>query len=114
MFPYWFEWIGFAQKFGPASFRPSPRTFPENGTNPSADLVEAVSSVICEEITWRPIFFRCWFRSILDRVQSFLPESNYKITSPDFIFRQFFTSNQVLASNARQFVPVTLNQLLTV
>ena len=55
------------------SFRPSPTTYPENGTNSSADLVEAVSLAICEEITWRPIFFGCWFRSIVDRVQSFLP-----------------------------------------
>ena len=46
-----------AQKFGPALLRPSPTTYPENGTNSSADLVEAVSLVICEEITWRPFFF---------------------------------------------------------
>ena len=45
-----------AQKLGPALLRPSPTTHPENGTNSSADLVEAVSLVICEEITWRPIF----------------------------------------------------------
>ena len=58
------------------SFRPSPTTYPENGTNPCADLVEAVSLVICEEITWRPIIFGCWFRSIVDHVQSFLPVNN--------------------------------------
>ena len=64
MFPYCCTRIGFAQKFGPALLRPSPTTYPENGTNPCADLVEAVSLVICEEITWRPIFLGCWFRSI--------------------------------------------------
>ena len=47
-----------AQKLGPALLRPSPTTLPENGTNSSADLVESVSLVICEEITWRPFFFR--------------------------------------------------------
>ena len=45
------------QKFGPALLGPSPTTNPENGTNPCADLVEAESLVICEEITWRPRFF---------------------------------------------------------
>ena len=55
----WFhivKWFGFAQKFGPVLI-PSPTTYPENGTNPCADLVEAESLVICEEITWRPLFF---------------------------------------------------------
>ena len=51
--------ISFAQKFGPALLRPSPTTYPENNTNPCADLVEAESLVICEEITWRPLFFWC-------------------------------------------------------
>ena len=74
------------------SFRPSPTTYPENGTNPSADLVEAVSLVICEEITWRPIFFGRWFRSIVDRVSVVFTSNN----------------NQVLASNTRQFLPVTV------
>ena len=46
-----------AQKLGLALLKPSPTTLPENGTNSSADLVEAVSLVICEEITWRPSFF---------------------------------------------------------
>ena len=45
-----------AQKFGPALHRPSPTTYPENSTNPCAELVEAESLVICEEITWRPVF----------------------------------------------------------
>ena len=44
------------QKFGPALHRPSPTTYPENSTNPCAELVEAESLVICEEITWRPFF----------------------------------------------------------
>ena len=55
--PYCCKWIGFAQKFGPALLRPSPTTYPKNGTNPCADLVEAESLVICEEITWRPLLF---------------------------------------------------------
>ena len=46
-----------AQKFGPALHRPPPMTYPENSTNPCAELVEAESLVICEEITWRPLFF---------------------------------------------------------
>ena len=45
------------KKSGPVLSRPSPATHPENCTNQSADLVEAVSLVICEEITWRPSFF---------------------------------------------------------
>ena len=41
--------------------RPSPTTYPENCTNPCAELVEAESLVICEEITWRPFFVgRLW------------------------------------------------------
>ena len=47
---------------GPAPLGPSPTTYPENCTNQSADLVEAVSLVICEEITWRPFFFGCRIR----------------------------------------------------
>ena len=46
-----------AQKFGPALHRPSSTTYPENSTSPCAELVEAESLVICEEITWRPLFF---------------------------------------------------------
>ena len=41
--------------------RPSPTTYPENCTNPCAELVEAESLVICEEITWRPFFVGRWW-----------------------------------------------------
>ena len=53
------KWTSLTQKFEPTLHRPSPTTCSENGTNPSADLVGAISSVICEVITWRPFFF--WF-----------------------------------------------------
>ena len=40
------------KKSGPVLSGPSPATYPENGTNLSADLL-----VIYEEITWRPFLF---------------------------------------------------------
>ena len=49
--------MNITQKFGPALLRPSPTTDPENCTNQSADLAEAASLVICEDITWRLFFF---------------------------------------------------------
>ena len=99
---------GSAQKFGPVLLRPSPTTYPENGTNPCADLVEVESLVICEEITWRPSSF--WSLVSVDcRPRSVVFTSNINQV-PASNARQFFTSNQVLGSNTRQFIPVTLNQ----
>ena len=62
--------VCFTQEVWAGSFETFPATYPENCTNLSADLVEAVSLVICEEITWRPFFFLVvgsW-SSIQDRV----------------------------------------------
>ena len=87
----------FCSEVRAGSFRPSPTTYPENGTNPSADLVEAVSLVICEEITWRPIFFGRWFRSTVDRI-SVVFTSNPK-SSPGSQCQAISTGNSYPVNN---------------
>ena len=69
-----------AQKFGPALHRPSPTTYPENSTNPCAELVEAESLVICEEITWRPLFFWSLWTTLQTLSPGFSPRPFLLIT----------------------------------
>ena len=49
--------VNFTQKSEPVLARPSSASYPESCTSLCADLVEALSLVICEEITWRPFLF---------------------------------------------------------
>ena len=86
----------FTQKSGPVLARPSPATYPKSCTNLCADLVEAVSLVICEEITWRPFLF--------------LVVGSWSSKQDQVLVDAVFTSNQVLVSKSRKFVSVTLYQ----
>ena len=94
--------VGFAQKSGPVLARPSPATYPESCTNLSADLVEAVSLVICEEITWRPFLFRLSDPGPQNRIE-FLLTRFLLVTQ----IKSWFPIQAVSTSN---FIPVTVKQ----